>query len=560
MGKNTSAKPMPFYGSGPKITHSKGVLKMKQMKLAAIYARVSTKKQEQEKTIESQVAALLKFAGEQGYQVPPEQRFIDQGVSGATLVRPSLERLRNAAFTGTFQHLLMLDVDRLARNLGLQLLLLEEFHSLGIAVVFLNSPQVGDTPLEALMFNISGAFAEYERSRITQRMRRGWLYKVEQGERVPQPAPYGYSYVSSRDGNPAQWVLDLTAALVVKQVFRWYTAEGLTTWQIAKRLNTAGTLSPKGGTWYHSVIEYILHNQSYTGAGYYNRFYKDHSTDGARKLSGRGRISYPRLKPRPRADWIPFSVPVIISAETWQRAQKVMAQNLRFAQRNSKRRYLLSGLTVCSVCGHTLHAVTYKDRSSYRCPNGGKQRSAGVPKHSMIIAQSVIEKAVWESLAQLLREPKRIAQAWQAYQAAGDTGEAEHLEKQLGKLKKQRTRLLDAYQMGLISRDELAERQNPLATELQTLENHLQAARELAAAELSLEEFTRQLARALNSSDFALQREVIRLLIERIVVEDEALVVEHIVPTTTRISKLRTRRGGAEAQSFVWFSQRLCVK
>ena len=240
---------------------------------------------------------------------------------------------------------------------------------------------------------------------------------------------------------------------------------------------------------------------------------------------------------------------MIISAETWQKAQEVMAQNLRFAQRNSKRRYLLSGLTVCSVCGHTMHAVTYKDRSFYRCPNGGKQRAAGVPKHSMIIARSVIEKAVWESLAQLLREPQRIAQAWQAYQAAGDTGETEHLEKQLGKLKNQRTRLLDAYQMGLISRDELAERQNPLATELQTLENHLQAAKELEAAEISLEEFTQQLARALNSSDFALQREVIRLLIERIVVKDEALVVEHIVPTTTRISKLRTRRGDAEAQT-----------
>ena len=77
---------------------------MKQMKLAAIYARVSTKRQVQEKTIESQVAALLKFAGEQGYQVPPEHQFIDQGVSGAILMRPGLERLRNAAFTGTFQH------------------------------------------------------------------------------------------------------------------------------------------------------------------------------------------------------------------------------------------------------------------------------------------------------------------------------------------------------------------------------------------------------------------------------------------------------------------------
>jgi len=80
---------------------------------------------------------------------------------------------------------------------------------------------------------------------------------------------------------------------------------------------------------------------------------------------------------------------------------------------------------------------------------------------------------------------------------------------------------------------------------ISTVEEHY---RELEAAEISLEEFTQQLARALNSSDFALQREVIRLLIERIVVKDEALVVEHIVPTTTRISKLRTRRRVVEPQ------------
>ena len=515
------------------------------MKLAAIYARVSTKRQEQEKTIESQVAALLEFAGEHGYQVPEEHRFIDQGVSGTTLMRPGLERLRNAAFAGAFRYLLVLDVDRLARSLGLQLLLLEEFSRSGVEVLFLNSPKVGDTPLEALMFNISGAFAEYERSKITERMRRGWLYKVKNGERVPQPAPYGYIYVPPRDGNPSRWVVDTTACQVVEQIFRWYTEDGLTAWQIAKRLNDAGIPSPRGGIWGQSVIERILRNRSYTGEGYYNRFYKDHSTDGALKLSGRGRISHPRLRPRSREEWIPFSVPVIISPEVWQRAQEIMEQNVRFAKRNSKRRYLLSGLMVCGVCGHTMHAVTYNDRSLYRCPNGGKNRPEGVPKHSMVVERSVAEEAVWESLAQLLREPERIEQAWEAYKASGDTGEADRLEKRLGRLKNQRKRLLDAYQIGLISRDELAERQNPILIEMERVESRLREARELEAAEISLEEFTQQIERALSSSDFDLQREVIRLLIERIVVEDDALVVEHIVPTTNRISKLRPQRQGA---------------
>ena len=253
------------------------------MKPAAIYARVSTKRQEQEGTIESQIAVVLEYAAQQGYQVSPERQFVDQEVSGNVLSRPGLERLRNAALGQTFKYLLVLDIDRLARDLGLQMLLLEEFRGLGITVEFLNSPQPGETPLEELMFNITGAFAQYERSKITERMRRGWLHKVRSGERVPQPAPYGYRYVPSQAGKPSCWVIDPPAALVVKQVFQWYTEEGLGIREIAQRLNTEAIPSPKGSIWYPSVVEKILHNQSYTGRGYYNRRYKDHSTDGALK-------------------------------------------------------------------------------------------------------------------------------------------------------------------------------------------------------------------------------------------------------------------------------------
>lgn len=517
------------------------------MKLAAIYARVSTKRQEEERTIESQIAALLAFAKEHGYQIPSEHRFIDDGVSGATLMRPALERLRNAAFSGAFRYLLVLNVERLARHLTLQLLLLEEFKHDGIEVLFLESPQMGNTPTDTLMFNISGAFAEYERSKITMRMRRGWIHKVRNGERVPQPAPYGYIYVSPSNGNPSKWVVDATAALVVKQIYRWYTEERLTARQIAKRLNEEEKVpSPKGGLWHYSVIEGILRNQSYTGEGYYNRFYKDHSTDGALKISGRGRLSYPRLKPRPREEWIPFSVPRIIPPEVWQKAQEVMKQNTRFARRNRRRHYLLSGLMVCGVCGHTMYATTHRGHSYYRCPNGGKNRPDGVPKHSMVIERGVAEKAVWESLAQLLREPERIEEAWETYKSSGNTGEANRLENQLRKLKNQRKRLLDAYQTGLISKDELAERQNPMLREMETIESRLREERALEDMELSLEEFTQQIERALNSSDLDLQREIIRLLIERIVVEDDALVVEHVVPTTNRISQLRTGRLDAD--------------
>ena len=481
------------------------------MKLAAIYARVSTKRQEQEGTIESQIAALLEYALQHDYRVPPELQFTDQGVSGTVLTRPGLDRLRTAVLGQTFRYLLVLDIDRLARDLALQALLLAEFRERGVEVVFLNSPPLGNTPLDELMFNITGAFAQYERSKITERMRRGWMHKVKSGERVPQPAPYGYRYLPAQNGEPSRWVIDPSAASVVIQIFQWYTEEGSTVWEITQRLNEAAIPSPRGSIWHFSVVEKVLHNPSYTGQGYYNQRYKDHTTDGTLKHQGRGRLAQPRLSPRPRAEWIPFSVPPIIALPSWQKAQEKMKQNARLASRNSKRYYLLSGLLVCGVCGHTLYATTYNGQPCYRCPGGGKGRAEGVPRHTLSVNGAVAEQAVWEALAQLLQAPERIQQAWESCRAPDQQNEVTDLEKQLRHLQEQRVRLLDAYQSGLITKKELAERQNPLSVAMETVANRLKALRAWETMEPSLAEFTQQIQRALAASDPQLQREIIRL-------------------------------------------------
>lgn len=512
------------------------------MKVTAIYARVSTKRQEHEGTIESQVAALLAYAEKEGYSISPKHRFLDQGVSGATLTRTGLDRLRDAVYMRNFQYLLMLDIGRLARTLGLQLLLLNEFRQAGVKVIFLNSPPMGETPIDTLLFSISGAFAEYERSKIVERMRRGWLYKLKNKERVPQPAPYGYRYVSAQARQNSSWQRVSGKAQIVKQIFQWYTDDGLTVRQIVQRLNEAQHAAPRGGLWRHSTIRAILGNQSYTGQGYYNRRTKEQGTEGTLKRSGRGRIRYPRLKPRPKEEWIPFSVPAIITHEQWAAAQKIMKQNQKRAQRNSKRRYLLSSLLVCDVCQHTMHGATYRNRSYYRCAYGGKKRDEGIPEHSMVVDSEIVETAVWDALRHLLKEPDHIAEAWNDYKATEDVGESERLKKRIEQLNVQRERLLDAYQEGYISRTELAMRQNPLLQELEQSKGRLQDAQTWESVDISVDEFTQQIELALDTADCDLQRNVIRLLIERIIVSDEALVIEHLVPTTEAVSRLRPQR------------------
>ncbi len=150
------------------------------MKTAAIYTRVSSDQQKEDKTIESQIEALLSFAAEKGYVVPKEYIFKDEGYSGAVLVRPGLEKVRDLSAEGHLQAVLIYSPDRLSRNYAYQVVLLDEFKSSGTEVLFVNSPKA-QTPEEALLLQFQGIIAEYERALIKERTRRGKRFKAKSG-------------------------------------------------------------------------------------------------------------------------------------------------------------------------------------------------------------------------------------------------------------------------------------------------------------------------------------------------------------------------------------------
>ncbi len=132
----------------------------------AIYARASTLQQEQEATIESQIAALEEYAAKQGYELPAENYFLDEAVSGSRLERPSLDRLRDQAPEGKFSTILCLSPDRLARQYVHQWVLLDELQRAGVKMVFINQPTQVDGAQGQLLTGMQGLFAEYERAMI----------------------------------------------------------------------------------------------------------------------------------------------------------------------------------------------------------------------------------------------------------------------------------------------------------------------------------------------------------------------------------------------------------
>lgn len=167
---------------------------------AAIYARVSSEQQADAHTIASQVSALHERAKDDGLVVSEALIFLDEGYSGATLVRPALERLRDAMSAGVIDRLYIHSPDRLARKYAYQVVLVEECSRVGVEVVFLNR-ELGRSPEDDLLLQVQGMMAEYERAKIMERNRRGKLHAARSGSvNVLGGAPYGYRYLSKHQG------------------------------------------------------------------------------------------------------------------------------------------------------------------------------------------------------------------------------------------------------------------------------------------------------------------------------------------------------------------------
>jgi len=206
-------------------------------KTVALYARVSSDRQREEGTIESQVEALRAEAKQRQWLIPDGWIFRDDGYSGANLERPGLEVLRDLAYEGEVAKILVYAPDRLARKYALQVLLLEEFSRNGVSVEFVRSVK-GETPEEQLLLQFQGMIAEYERSMIVERSRRGKRHKARQGKvNVLCGAPYGFDYHKVGEHGDARYETNPREAAVVRQIYAWYTEEGQSMAEIVRRLN-----------------------------------------------------------------------------------------------------------------------------------------------------------------------------------------------------------------------------------------------------------------------------------------------------------------------------------
>jgi site-specific DNA recombinase len=281
----------------------------------AIYARVSTPRQQQHQTIEQQLERLRAcIVQHPDWHLAPENIFRDDGYSGAKLHRPGLDRLRDRAALAAFSLVLLTAPDRLARNYVHQVLLIEELQSRGCRVEFLDRP-MSDYPHDQLLLQIRGAVAEYERNLIGDRMRRGRLARLRAGQLLPWTVPlYGYQLDAERPRDPSRVHIDPVTSVIVQQIFTWYTESQppLTLYQVAARLTAAQIPTPSGRPiWNVATLRGILRNPAYIGTAYSQR--QQLCPAQQRKSALRPLGSGGSSRPAPPEDWIGVSVPALIS-------------------------------------------------------------------------------------------------------------------------------------------------------------------------------------------------------------------------------------------------------
>jgi len=427
------------------------------MKKAAIYARVSTERQEEQKTIESQICDLREAGKKDGVEIVTE--YVDDGFSGGVLARPALDKLRDDASRDLFETVYIHSPDRLARKYLYQALIIEELKKQGIEIKFLNKA-VTESPEDQLLLGIEGLIAEYERAKILERTRRGRLHRAKNGEMMGGSAPYGYDYIRKTKNRPAYYKVNDKEAEVVRLIFSFYLKLKSTAKVVKVLADRKIRTRNNSKYWSKGMIHRILRNECYIGTAYYNKLEKG---------GGKRRI-------REKSEWIPIKIPKILNVEIFELVQSILNSH---GGGKRRRIYILSGLIRCKHCGSKYIGLSANNGRHfyYRC--GNFVRRFPLPKNcnSRIVKAERIEYAVINAIKNAMLRPQilidHVLRLAENLLEKGENAEKEkeRLIRQKKNLEDKKIRLLELYLEDLIQKRVYLEKKEEIEEKEKKLEN-----------------------------------------------------------------------------------------
>jgi site-specific DNA recombinase len=549
------------------------------MTSAAIYARVSSAGQKKDQTIGSQTQALREHARQSRLEVPAEWVFEDEGHSGATLVRPGLERLRDLAAQGYVDVVLVYSPDRLARKFAYQALLIEELARAGTRVEFVNGPR-GDSPEDQLLVQFQGIFAEYEKAQLMERYRRGKTYRARTGSvNVLSGAPFGYRYIRKTPEAGASYEIIEHEAALAAEMFRRYADDGATIADLTRWLTSQGTATRTGKPrWDRSVVWGMLRNPAYAGKAMFGKTQIVHQQPGLNRiarLQGRSTPRAVKTVDRAREEWTQIAVPAIVDEDTFARVQQRLADNKRFAARNTKVPSLLQGLAACSACGYGYYRTSARTARRkiyyYRCLGSDDYRyEGGRVCGNKPVRADYLDTVVWDHITGLLADPALIrAEISKRLDAARTsdpvTRQRQRLELALAKATTAITAMIQAFSEQLITIDELRARMPGLRGREQNLRAQLdaldaQAADRDAYLKLAddLDGFLAQLRGNAATASTEERQRVLRLLVKDVLIGPEKITIRHRIPVRERTTSSGGNHDNTDTEGDMRQSYPLC--
>jgi|GEM_PF-15380 len=533
---------------------------------SVLYARVSTEEQKNNQTIDTQIhgiGGMLQYAANKKLPIPDESMiFIDDGFSGATLIRPALTALREYLKThDDVGYFLVYDADRIGRDTYNQLIILEELKKKNITIHF-KTGELGSTPNDKLLFTILSAFSEFERAKIMERTQRGMKRRIESGKFNGGRPLYGFKY----NHTLGKHELDDNEVRVVRMMYDWYTEDEWNIRQIQAKLfelkilskydalkNTEKNKKLKGlkkhpiGWWSEATIRNVLTNEAYTGRWYCGKNYTV-KLEIPNLRTGKPKVRQFR---RPKEEWFPIEVPRIVSDEQFKKASLQARKNLMYAKRCTKQTYLLQGLIRCGKDG--LKYRGHQEKSGviyYYC----KSRMSNNPTEnckSPYLRADQVEPIVWNTVKSFLEKPEEVFNAFRNESILNEErvksthGRLLYIDAAIKKLETAKKRITEAFKAEAMTLQEFRKEktdielgEEKLISERDGLKNKLNIQNNVDAKIDLFQETCHRFLSKINDPKTVterLKKAIIRLIIDEVAIDGEKLKISATIPFPNKI-------------------------
>ena len=445
--------------------HNKPNREVTDMNIAA-YCRVSTDKSDQLNSLETQKEFFLEYTKRTGDNLI--KLYADEGISGTKIKnRKEFQRMLADAEKGLFDMVVVKDISRFARNTVDLLQSVRKLKSLGIETQFLtaNMTSMGNSEFVLTIF---GALAQEESANTSKRIKFGKKMNAEKG-RVPNIV-FGYDKTI---GDYFNLSINENEAMVIRQIFQWYTEEGYGGSKIANMLNERGIKTKRGNNWSQNSVCRILTNEIYTG----------------KIINGKEEIAdflTGQRKEKDESEWLVTIRPElrIIEDEVFDKAQDILKgrhDSFKITHERQSNKYLFSTLIKCKECGWSFRRTVRQYKNTYVrwvC-SGHNGKGADSCPNAVTVDEEELIQALQEYFQEILSKKKKvinyvIKEFQRVYKAKDENIEYEkQLNAELNKLRKSREKYMDMYTDDLISREELNEKIGGMRKEIERLENEL---------------------------------------------------------------------------------------